>query len=147
MNNNKICINCAFLAHHQNQKKHDNLPTGSGLVEADNQGLDGLQSLNLNNRQQIQQNDFAFLDDNGRNFLTCHHGQWAEDEARKTTISADFLQTKTCAYHTPYDTETTRNLADYEKIRQQNHKRRQFFITNGLVMIGGIITVLIALLR
>jgi len=76
-------------------------------------------------------------------YLECYHEQWTENRKRTSPTSKNFLSEKSCCFYFPQKNIEQKSLEACEKTRMHEKNQKRFLITNILVILGILITVLL----
>lgn len=75
-------------------------------------------------------------------YLSCYHEQWNEDRKRTSPVNSEFLKHKKCHFYYPSDKADNQTLEACEKTRIYLKERTNVIVTNALVIVGIIITLI-----
>ncbi len=77
-------------------------------------------------------------------YLDCFHEQWTEGRDRETPVEKTFLLQNKCPFYFPFKDKKSQSLDACEKSRTHKKNRSRFIITNVLVIIGVVATVVMS---
>lgn len=75
-------------------------------------------------------------------YLSCYHEQWSEGKKRTSPVNSEFLKHKKCHFYYPSDKAYNQTLEACEKTRTYLKERSNVIVTNALVIVGIIITLI-----
>jgi hypothetical protein len=82
-----------------------------------------------------------------KDYLSCFHNQW--DENKNPSLQSNrqaFLARKRCAFFFSFQKTSGETLDACESMRKDALERSRFYITNGLIVLGIIVTVLVGVI-
>lgn len=77
-----------------------------------------------------------------KDYLSCYHEQWTEGRKRTSPVNSEFLKHKKCHFYYPSDKADNQTLEACEKTRTYLKERSNVIVTNALVIVGIIITLI-----